>query len=342
MNVLPTEFIRVMPDELRGLAVALFRKAGVPEVDAELIVDLLVATDLRGVFSHGTLQTSRYVRQFLQGELNPRPSLQILEETETTVTIDGDGGLGHIACHRATSLAVEKAKAYGLGAAVTRNHGHFGSAGKYSRMALDADCVGFAVSACLRHPTPDQPVTSAAGSSPMSFAIPAGAEPPLVLDMGCRVPRTRDDEEFRELFARMPSTFFKFLGLASVAHVLGGVMAGITLLEKPESRMNRGDVNGALVRGANQGAFICAVDVARFMPFETFAREMDEYVRMVQALQPFPGYDRADLPGALEWEREREWAEIGIPVEPRHQASLEGVAGELGVDVPWQGVGRRA
>jgi len=32
----------------------------------------------------------------------------------------------------------------------------------------------------------------------------------------------------------MPSTFFKFLGLASVAHVLGGIMAGITVLEKQD------------------------------------------------------------------------------------------------------------
>lgn len=339
MNVLPTEFVRVMPDELRNLVVALFRKADVPEADAGLIVDLLVATDLRGVFSHGTFQIPRYVGQFLKGQLNPQPAVRIVEETETTVTIDGDGGLGHIACHRAARLVVEKAKAQGLGAAVTRNHGHFGSAGKYSRMALDADCVGFAASACLRHPAPDQSVTSAAGSSPMSFAIPAGAEPPLVLDMGCRVPRARGDEEFGEVFERIPSTFFKFLGLASVAHILGGIMAGITVLEKQDPDARRGDMDGALIHGANQGAFICAVDIARFMPMETFKREMDEYVQMVRKLQPFPGYDRADLPGALEWEREREWVETGIPVGPEHQARLERVAEELGVDVPW---GRRA
>ena len=277
------------------------------------------------------------MRQFLKGELKPQPSLRIVEETETTATIDGDGGLGHIASHRAARLAVEKAKAYGLGASVTRNHGHFGAAGKYSRMALDADCVGFSASACLRHPAPNQPVSSAAGSSPMSFAIPAGAEPPLVLDMACRPDRPRDVEEFEEMFALIPSTFFKFLGLASIAHVLGGIMAGITVLEKQGPPADRGDVNGALVHGANQGAFICAVDIARFMPIETFKREMDEYVRTVRTLRPFPGYDRADLPGGLEWEREREWAQIGIPVGPGHQAGLEGIAQELGIDVPWGG-----
>ena len=335
MNVPPTDFTPIMPDDLRDLVVALFTKADVSDVDATLIAHLLVATDLRGVFSHGTRQTSRYVRQFLNGELNPRPAVRVVGETETTATIDGDRGLGHIASHRAACLAVEKAKAHGLGAAVTRNHGHFGAAGKYSRMALDADCVGFAVSACLRHPAPGQPVSSAAGSSPMSFAIPAGAEPPLVLDMACRPDRPRDDEDLKEMFARMPSTFFKFLGLASISHVLGGIMAGITLLEGQDPGMGRGDVDGALIRGANQGAFICAVDIARFMPIDTFKREMDEYVRMVRTLRPFPGYDRADLPGGLEWERAREWSSTGIPVSPGHRAGLEGIAGELGVDVPW-------
>jgi LDH2 family malate/lactate/ureidoglycolate dehydrogenase len=68
---------------------------------------------------------------------------------------------------------------------------------------------------------------------------------------------------------------------------------------------------------------------------DEFKREMDEYVRGARRMQPFPGYDRADLPGGLEWEREREWAMTGIPVGPGHRTGLEEIAGELGVDVPW-------
>jgi len=53
---------------------------------------------------------------------------------------------------------------------------------------------------------------------------------------------------------------------------------------------------------------------------------MEEYVRQSMALQPMPGYERAYLPGGREWEREREWAQTGSPVSPRHRQCLENVA----------------
>ena len=70
---------------------------------------------------------------------------------------------------------------------VTRNHFHFGGAGKYSRMALAEDCIGFATSAHRFTPGAGQSILSASGGSPMSFAIPAGQEPPIVIDMGAYI-----------------------------------------------------------------------------------------------------------------------------------------------------------
>ena len=53
--------------------------------------------------------------------------------------------------------------------------------------------------------------------------------------------------------------------------------------------------------------------------------ELDEYQRMVATLQPFPNTgDRATLPGRLEYEREREWAEAGVPVAPARDLAAGG------------------
>ena len=54
MNTVPTELIRVMPDDFRGFMSALYRQTGMSDDRAALMADILVATDLRGVFSHGT------------------------------------------------------------------------------------------------------------------------------------------------------------------------------------------------------------------------------------------------------------------------------------------------
>ena len=66
-----------------------------------------------------------------------------------------------------------------------------------------------------------------------------------------------------------------------------------------------------------------------------FKREMDEFVRRVGKLEPLAGFDKSQLAGGAEADRERQYKAEGIPVGPEHQASLKGVAEELGVAVPW-------
>lgn len=63
--------------QLRDLATSLFKAVDVPEADVLLIADLLVGTDLRGVFSHGTRLANEYARALRAGELNPRPAVQV-------------------------------------------------------------------------------------------------------------------------------------------------------------------------------------------------------------------------------------------------------------------------
>ena len=49
--------LRVPADELRRLVTDKFETVGTSRQDASLMARLLVETDLRGVFSHGTKQT---------------------------------------------------------------------------------------------------------------------------------------------------------------------------------------------------------------------------------------------------------------------------------------------
>ena len=69
-----------------------------------------------------------------------------------------------------------------------------------------------------------------------------------------------------------------------------------------------------------------AVDIKTLFDLEQFKQEMDEYARKVRQMMPLPGLDRALLPGAIEWEREHEWAQEGIPIGSRHSQALRKVA----------------
>src|SRR5260370_20458195 len=121
--------LHVPAAELRRYVAALFEAVDVPGEDAALLAELLVRNDLRGVVSHGTRQTSAYVDHFRSGRLNPRARPEVVAETPVTLTVAGDGGLGYFAAHLAAERVVAKAKALGLAAAGTRDHGHSGAAG---------------------------------------------------------------------------------------------------------------------------------------------------------------------------------------------------------------------
>ena len=327
MNRPPKDGIPVPPAPLRQLVGTLAERAGMDGAHATLLAELLVSNDLRGVFSHGSRQIATYARDMRDGKLNPRPQVRTLDEGPATLLLDGDGGLGYFPSWQAAQALVEKAQTIGVAAAVTRNHGHFGAAGLYTRVAVGAGLIGYDTSGHQLHLQPGQGQIQAAGGSPMSFGIPAGEEPPLVLDFGAiHDMYSIDEERQRYMQEHLPSTLYRSFGLGTVCQSLGGLLAGVPIREERARRT---------FSGANQGALFVFLDPKRFIDPELLRREMDDYHRLVHQLRPFAGSERATLAGTLERERELQWAQEGVPVGSRHRQELERVAAEFGVQVPW-------
>ena len=167
----------------------------------------------------------------------------------------------------------------------------------------------------------EKPIHSLVTSSPISIALPAGQEPPMVLDMGGGIMGFN-----QEHFAGNPAPFFKALGLSTIIQVLGGVFAGIYRDEfcPPNSKWE-----------SNQGSFIVAVDPAHFWPLDEFKREMDGFIGQARRMEPMPGLDRAELAGGFEHQWAAENREKGIPLGPEHQRQLEEAAAARKVAAPF-------
>ena len=322
MNTPPKSGIRIPPDELEALIIALFEKAGTSRAHAEVMGQLLIQTDLRGIVSHGTQKAAEYLRLIMEGRVNPRPSIRVAHETTTTRVIDGDGGMGHWPCYQGTRWAIDRAKEHGTAALTTRNHFHFGGASKYTRLAVEEDCIAFAVSCHRYQINPEWDILNLSRNSPLSFSVPAGEQPPVVPDMSMGfLPYDKD------FFDRHPAAYFKVLGLSVIPQVLGGVIAGIHKQEfaPPQSTWE-----------SNQGSFIAVFDAASFMPLDELKAEMDRYMSQARATHPAPGYDRAELPGGPEWLCQQEYARNGIPIGDEDLESLQEIAGKLDVATPFE------
>ena len=326
MNLPPKESISVPHQALHSFVSTAAQAVGLPTDKAELLAELLTANDLRGVFSHGTTQIATYARLMRDGVLNNKPAVHVAKETPVSLLMDGDGGLGYFPAYEGTLALIEKVKTQGIGILLTRNHGHFGAAGIYSRLTLPHDLLTFVTSGHQLDLQPGQPIYAAAGGSPMSFSAPAGEEENLVLDFGAIHDMYASSPHRDEIARLAPGTVFRSIGMGAICQSWGGFLAGVPL-----------DTQRALrtFSGANQGSLVMAFRIDLFLPAEQFKWEMDEYVRAVRQLMPLEGFSESFLPGGIEAVRTQRYGVEGVPVGVEHRARLEALAQELQIDVPW-------
>ncbi len=325
VSEIPQDAVRVMPDPLRRWTAAVLERLGLPQADAQHIATCLVQVDLRGVFSHGTQRLKSYVDQYSNGELNPRPQIEVVRDEPSVIVMEGDGGLGYLVAAQATERLIEKAEKTGLALAATRHHGHVGSVGIYARLALERDLVSFGVAGGRNWQAPDGPgvtVWDAMSSPPMCFAIPTAEGPPFVLDMSANFFRHRDMLE--EGMVKFPEAVIKSLGLKFVSTLLGGMLAG-SLEEASESAYT----------AATRGFFMLALRPDMVGDVEYFKAEVQRISVASRALPPMKGQQSAEVAGSLEWRREREWRPSGIPLGDKHREQLAEIAQRVGVEVDW-------
>src|SRR4051794_885256 len=136
--------VRVPVQALLDFVVAFLRKMGLGEEEAGQAAEILVASDLRGIESHGVPRLDMYMEMFKKGIIRPDAPFTIERESGATVMVEGGSGLGLVVGWRAMQLAIDKAQATGVGMVAVTNSSHFSIAGYYAGMALPYDMIGLA------------------------------------------------------------------------------------------------------------------------------------------------------------------------------------------------------
>src|SRR6185312_4949114 len=180
--------LNIRAERLQAFASAAFRKAGLRADDADTVARLMIEADLQGADGHGIFRLPQYIRRIEAGGVNPRPVIRIEREKSAMAIVDGDNGQGHLAMKFAAELAVRKAREAGSAWVGVRRGNHAGPASLYAKMAMREGMIGlyFAVGNA-NHLPPWGGVEMLLSTNPIAIAIPAGKEPPIVLDMATTV-----------------------------------------------------------------------------------------------------------------------------------------------------------
>jgi LDH2 family malate/lactate/ureidoglycolate dehydrogenase len=329
----------------------IFAAAGVPDADAKTLAELMVEADLRGSDTHGVIRLPIYVRRIRAGGVNPKPNIRVVSDRPSAALVDGDNGMGHLVMRRAAQLAIEKAKATGIGWVGARMSNHAGPAALYATMPLQHDMIGlyFAVGS-NNHLPPWGGGENLLGTNPMAVAVPAQDEPPIVLDMAPTVaaygkvrlkaqrgeampvgwmidrdgkPLTdpkRADEGYL-----LPIGDYKGYGLSLIIGLLAGALNGAAL--------GRDVVDFVKETGkaTNTGHAVAAIAVETFMPAQTFKRSVDAVIRDIRNSRRLPGVERIFLPGEQSHAKYLERSRSGVPMPKPLRENLDALARELNV-----------
>ena len=160
-------------EQLKKFCTDAFLKFGFNEKECEIIVDVLLTSDLYGIESHGMQRLVRYHKGIEKGLIKVDAKPEIVFETPVSAVIEGNDGMGQLLGHKAMEIAIEKAKATGMAVVTVRNSNHYGIAGYYAKMACKEGLIGMSMTNSEAIMVPTFSRKAMLGSNPIAIAMPA-------------------------------------------------------------------------------------------------------------------------------------------------------------------------
>lgn len=321
-------------------------KAGIPEADARIVGDVLIQADKFGFDSHGVNRLKPiYLDRIRDGVLNPVTKFEVVREGPATAVVDGHNGMGHVVSYRAMTLAIDKAKKYGMGMVVARNSTHYGSAGYYPLMAVREDMIGITGTNARPSIAPTFGVENMLGTNPLTFAMPSDEPFPFLLDCATSiaqrgkvelyaregkdipggwvidengVSKTNTHEVLEDLIAGRAAfcplggvgeetAGYKGYGYATVVEILSSA-----LQQGAYMKMLMGVKDGKKVPCA-LGHFFIAIDINAFTDPADFRKTTGNILRELRASRKMPGQERIYTAGEKEYYTWLERKDKGVP-----------------------------
>ncbi len=323
----------------------------VPAADSHTVAGLMVEADLLGYDTHGTFRLRQYVNRLRDGGNNPVAHVRTVHEQQATAIVDGDNGLGHLAMRHASDLAIEKARANGIGWVGVRNSNHAGPASLYVNMVAENDMIGIVGAVgSANHVAPFGGLDLLLGTNPLAIAIPAGEKPVFVLDMATTNAAAGKIKVLAQRGEQMPEGWMvdregnpltdptrqsdglllpiggaKGYGLAMAIGLIAGTLNGAAFGKDVVNFTKQ------TATATNTGQFVAAISIEAFGPVDAFKSTVDGIFGSFCESTPFPDGNPVRIPGQDRGNVRREREKNGIPLHPNLVKALTEIASELNI-----------
>ena len=339
----------IAADRLRDLVARVLFAAGADHEAALLVGTSLVASDLRGVSSHGFMRVPQYLAAIDADRIRPAARPRVRVDDGALLALDGQGCFGQVGAAELAARVSRRARQHGLSMATLAGVAHVGRVGEWVERVADDGCLAMAWCSCgdpFGNVVPFGGRERRLGTNPIAYAVPAGTRPPVVADFSTSVVAegkvrllaqnggeapdgwlldaagqpTGDPGALYGGGAIQPMGGHKGYALSLLVELLGGVLAGAGCA-------SLGDTVG-------NGLVLLAVDGSRLRPSGEFVHSVEAVLAALAATPPADGVDEVVIPGEPERVALRARLEGGIPIAPGTWATVAEAAASVGVELP--------
>lgn len=337
--------------KIKKLGSLILEHHGVPVEQASTVANSLITADLRGVSSHGILRLPVYIKRLENGKITAKPNIMKVYETDSTIVLDGDHGLGQVVAQEAVNELISKSKQSKITAVAIRRSNHYGAAAYWAMQLAEHGMIGLSVSNVEPLMPPPGGTEPRVGNNPISFAVPASGNPSIVLDMATSVvplgkilnaksknesiPEgwavnakglpTTDPDEVVNGGSLFPVGGPKGYGLSIMVDVLSALLSNGAIGDQINSMYQ------TLDKPNDISHFFLGIKVDGFMPEQQFKGIIDQYISYVKATPLAENAKEVFMPGEIEHRNFEKSKVEGIAVPESVIRELVGLATKAGI-----------
>lgn len=191
-------------DALTIECVDIFCKIGCCKEVAQKTVDALLLSEACGVLSHGVRMLPAHAKKIKKCEYNIDAVIEKEIETPSFARFNSHNQIGMVSATDCMQFAIDKALQNGIYTVFANNCNTFSAAFVYALQAARQGMIGFTMSNSPAQMAPIGGREKLLGTNPMSYAIPAKRNNPIIFDMATSVVAKSKINQAKEKGEKIP------------------------------------------------------------------------------------------------------------------------------------------
>ena len=306
--------MKIARSDLHRLIKNKLAKAGLSDDHADIVANVLVHADARGIHSHGAVRVEYYSERISKGGTNTKPNLRFEKTGPCSGVYHGDNAAGLVVAKFAMEEAINLAKENGVAVVGVRQIGHSGALSYFVQQAAKEGMVG--ISVCQSDPmaVPYGGTGVYYGTNPIAFAAPGEDGRIMTFDMATTVQAWGKILDARSKKVTIPDTWAvnsngepttdpfevealvplsgpKGYGLMMMVDVLSGILLGLPFGKNVSSMYHD------LTEGRNLGQLHIVINPAFFSGADSFKHNITQTMLDLNAVKPAPDFEEVLYPG---------------------------------------------